>query len=78
MSLWAGLSVSVMDIWLGFFGSTAVVLDTHVNLRIDQVGGDVHWLLGVDRHSLVLCSVVGGACGYPQLILLVQRGHDEF
>jgi hypothetical protein len=56
-------------------GGTAVVLDAHVDLRINQVGRDVDGLLRVDGHFLVLCSVVGGACGYPQLVLFVERGH---
>lgn len=54
---------------------TAVVLDAHVNLRIDQVRRDVDGLLSVDGHLSVLGSVVGGPRSHPQLVLFVERRH---
>jgi hypothetical protein len=48
---------------------TSVVL----NPRVDVLGGNVYWLLAVDRDVLVLCCIIGRPRGNPEYVLFVMR-----
>jgi hypothetical protein len=50
---------------------TAVVLDAHAHLRVNQVRLDVQRLLGVDGHGGVLCAVVGRPRGDAEFVHFV-------
>jgi hypothetical protein len=50
---------------------TAIVLDAHVYMGVNQVGGNLYGLLGVDEDILVIFWVVRGACSDSQHVLLV-------